>query len=179
MPSNSCCTGGSTGRHATPCRLGSPDERFTPDHRQVRGLRVRDGATDRVLVLYFRSVPHRFDNGLFRALRRRVAPEDRTDGARRRYSGGHRQGDQVGTRQEVLVTFDADRGVVLSNGTRAVVRYLNLVGDRYLELVDGPGSTRVLPGGAQIPVDRTAPALDLDLLLGGLKPVITGLNPHD
>ena len=81
--------------------------------------------------------------------------------------------------KKVLVTFDADRGVVLSNGTRAVVRYLNLVGDRYLELVDGPGSTKVLPGGAQIPVDRTAPALDLDLLLGGLKPVITGLNPHD
>jgi phospholipid/cholesterol/gamma-HCH transport system substrate-binding protein len=80
---------------------------------------------------------------------------------------------------KVLVTFDADRGVVLSNGTRAVVRYLNLVGDRYLELVDGPGSTRVLPAGAQIPVDRTAPALDLDLLLSGLKPVITGLNPHD
>ena len=80
---------------------------------------------------------------------------------------------------KVLVTFDADRDIVLSNGTRAVVRYLNLVGDRYLELVDGPGSTRVLPAGAQIPVDRTAPALDLDLLLGGLKPVITGLNPHD
>src|SRR6202000_1232045 len=80
--------------------------------------------------------------------------------------------------KKVLVTFDADRGVVLSNGTRAVVRYLNLVGDRYLELVDGPGSTKVLPGGAQIPVDRTAPALDLDLLLGGLKPVTTGLHPH-
>jgi phospholipid/cholesterol/gamma-HCH transport system substrate-binding protein len=59
------------------------------------------------------------------------------------------------------------------------VRYLNLVGDRYLELVDGPGSTRVMPAGAQIPKDRTAPALDLDLLLGGLKPVIQGLNPED
>jgi phospholipid/cholesterol/gamma-HCH transport system substrate-binding protein len=28
-------------------------------------------------------------------------------------------------------------------------------------------------------VERTAPALDLDLLLGGLKPVIRGLNPQD
>ncbi len=28
-------------------------------------------------------------------------------------------------------------------------------------------------------MDRTAPALDLDLLLGGLKPVIQGLNPQD
>ncbi|HZU49522.1 MAG TPA: MCE family protein [Mycobacterium sp.] len=80
---------------------------------------------------------------------------------------------------KVLVKFDADRSLVLTNGTRAVVRYLNLTGDRYLELVDGPGSTKVLPPGSQIPVDRTAPALDLDLLLGGLKPVITGLKPQD
>ena len=28
-------------------------------------------------------------------------------------------------------------------------------------------------------MERTAPALDLDLLLGGLKPVIQGLNPQD
>jgi phospholipid/cholesterol/gamma-HCH transport system substrate-binding protein len=81
--------------------------------------------------------------------------------------------------QKVLVTFDADRSIVLTDGTKAAIRYLNLVGDRYLELVDGPGSTRPLPPGAQIPVKRTAPALDLDLLLGGLKPVIKGLNPKD
>jgi phospholipid/cholesterol/gamma-HCH transport system substrate-binding protein len=81
--------------------------------------------------------------------------------------------------KKVVVTFDADRNVVLTTGARAMVRYLNLVGDRYLELVDGPGSTKVLPAGSQIPVDRTAPALDLDLLLGGLKPVIQGLNPQD
>jgi phospholipid/cholesterol/gamma-HCH transport system substrate-binding protein len=79
----------------------------------------------------------------------------------------------------VLVKFDADRDIVLTTGTKAVVRYLNLVGDRYLELVDGPGSTRVLAAGGQIPIDRTAGALDLDLLLGGLRPVIQGLNPQD
>jgi phospholipid/cholesterol/gamma-HCH transport system substrate-binding protein len=79
----------------------------------------------------------------------------------------------------VLVKFDADRNIVLTTGTKAAVRYLNLVGDRYLELVDGPGSTKILPTGSQIPMDRTAPALDLDLLLGGLKPVIQGLNPQD
>ncbi|MGV0713889.1 MCE family protein [Mycolicibacterium sp. XJ662] len=79
----------------------------------------------------------------------------------------------------VLVTFDADDEVVLTEGTRAAVRYLNLVGDRYMELVDGPGAAQVLPKGAQIPAQRTQPALDLDLLLGGLKPVIRGLNPDD
>ncbi|MBW0011608.1 MCE family protein [Mycobacterium sp.] len=81
--------------------------------------------------------------------------------------------------KKVVVNFDADRNVVLTEGTRAAVRYLNLVGDRYLELVDGPGSTRHLAAGGQIPVDRTAPALDLDLLLGGLKPVTQGLNARD
>jgi phospholipid/cholesterol/gamma-HCH transport system substrate-binding protein len=81
--------------------------------------------------------------------------------------------------KKVAVKFDADRGVVLTQGTRAGVRYLNLVGDRYLELVDGPGSTKRLPAGSQIPVDRTSPALDLDLLLGGLRPVIRGLNARD
>ena len=81
--------------------------------------------------------------------------------------------------KKVVIKFDADRSVVLTDGTKAAVRYLNLVGDRYLDLVDGPGSTRRLAAGAQIPVDRTAPALDLDLLLGGLKPVVQGLNAHD
>jgi phospholipid/cholesterol/gamma-HCH transport system substrate-binding protein len=79
----------------------------------------------------------------------------------------------------VLVTFDADRDVLLTTGTRLAVRYLNLVGDRYLELLDGPGSTRMQPAGSEIPIDRTEPALDLDLLLGGLKPVVQGLNPQD
>jgi phospholipid/cholesterol/gamma-HCH transport system substrate-binding protein len=80
---------------------------------------------------------------------------------------------------KVLVEFDADDDVALTWGSRAAVRYLNLVGDRYLELIIGPGSMGVLPAGSQIPVDHTMPSLDLDLLLGGLKPVIRGLNPRD
>lgn len=79
----------------------------------------------------------------------------------------------------VAVSFDTDRNVVLTGGTKAAVRYLNLVGDRYLELVDSPGSNKVQLPGSEIPADRTAPALDLDLLLGGLKPVIQGLDPQD
>ena len=80
---------------------------------------------------------------------------------------------------EVLVEFDADRDIKLTSGTRAAIRYLNLTGDRFVDLVDGPGSTKLMPAGSQIPLDRTEPALDLDLLLSGLKPVIQGLNPQD
>lgn len=81
--------------------------------------------------------------------------------------------------RNIQVDFDADKSIVLTTGTKAAVRYLNLTGDRYLELVDSPGSTRIMPAGSQIPLDRTLPALDLDLLLGGLKPLIRGLNPED
>jgi phospholipid/cholesterol/gamma-HCH transport system substrate-binding protein len=80
--------------------------------------------------------------------------------------------------KSVLVTFDADPNVRLTTGSRAAVRYLNLVGDRYLELIEGPYGTP-LPPGSVIPKERTESALDLDLLLGGLKPVIRGLNPQD
>jgi phospholipid/cholesterol/gamma-HCH transport system substrate-binding protein len=78
----------------------------------------------------------------------------------------------------VSVGFGADRDIVLTSGTTAAVRYLNLVGDRYLELLDSPGSTAIQPPGSVIPVDRTQSALDLDLLLGGLKPVVQSLNPQ-
>ncbi len=88
-------------------------------------------------------------------------------------------GVSLRTDKKALVKFDVDRGVVLTTGTRAIVRYLNLVGDRYLELTEGPGSTKVLPAGSEIGIDRTSPALDLDMLLGGLKPVTRGLNPQD
>jgi phospholipid/cholesterol/gamma-HCH transport system substrate-binding protein len=80
--------------------------------------------------------------------------------------------------KSVVVTFDAAPDVRLTTGTRAAVRYLNLVGDRYLELVDGHEGTPLSPGSV-IPKERTQAALDLDLLLGGLKPVIRGLNPQE
>ncbi|OBF28487.1 MlaD family protein [Mycobacterium sp. ACS4331] len=96
-------------------------------------------------------------------------------------------GVRVGTVQKltmqpdktIVVDFDVDRSLALTDGTRLAVRYLNLVGDRFLEVVDGAGPPGILPAGGRIPVDRTAPALDLDTLLGGLKPVIHGLNPQD
>src|SRR5262249_25374000 len=96
-------------------------------------------------------------------------------------------GIRVGTVERVqlredntaLVEFNTNRNIALTLETKVAVRYLNLTGDRYLQLTDSPGSTRILAPGSQIPEDRTTPALDLDLLLGGLKPVIQGLNPQD
>jgi phospholipid/cholesterol/gamma-HCH transport system substrate-binding protein len=76
----------------------------------------------------------------------------------------------------VDVAFDVNKRYQLYTSTRAVVRYENLVGDRYLELPSGPGELRKLPAGSTIPKQNTQPALDLDALLGGLKPVLKGLD---
>ncbi|MDJ0395321.1 MCE family protein [Rhodococcus sp. G-MC3] len=76
------------------------------------------------------------------------------------------------------VDFDVDAKYRLLTSSVATVRYENLVGDRYLELLEGPGGTDQLDGGATIPVEQTSPALDLDLLLGGFKPLLRGLDPE-
>ena len=77
----------------------------------------------------------------------------------------------------VAVAFSADDSVVLTEGTKALIRYDNLIGDRYVELQEGPGNLRRLDPRATIPVDRTAPALDLDALIGGFKPLFRALDP--
>jgi phospholipid/cholesterol/gamma-HCH transport system substrate-binding protein len=78
----------------------------------------------------------------------------------------------------VLVEFTASSSVVLTQGTKVVVRYENLVGDRYLALVEGPGDVKKLAPGQSIPVSNTLPALDLDALIGGLRPLFRALNPE-
>jgi phospholipid/cholesterol/gamma-HCH transport system substrate-binding protein len=74
------------------------------------------------------------------------------------------------------VEFGVDRQYTLYTSTRAVIRYENLVGDRYLEITSGPGELRKLPAGGTINSQHTQPALDLDALLGGLRPVLKGLD---
>ncbi|MGV0627115.1 MCE family protein [Mycolicibacter minnesotensis] len=77
----------------------------------------------------------------------------------------------------VTVDFSVDRGLTLTEGTRAAVRYENLIGDRYLSLEQGPGPVRTLQAGQTIPLDRTAPALDVDALIGGFRPLFRALDP--
>ncbi|GAA3435829.1 hypothetical protein GCM10018954_054360 [Kutzneria kofuensis] len=92
-------------------------------------------------------------------------------------------GIRVGTVEElsitdgnqVRVTFSAQRTVDLTTGTHAAVKYKNLVGGRYLELTAGDGPK--LPPDGTIPVSRTAPALDLDALFNGFKPLLAALSP--
>jgi phospholipid/cholesterol/gamma-HCH transport system substrate-binding protein len=78
------------------------------------------------------------------------------------------------------VDFDVDHSLPLYQSTTAQIRYLNLIGDRYMELRrgEGEGADRVLPPGGFIPLSRTQPALDLDALIGGFKPLFRALDPE-
>ncbi|BBX21036.1 mammalian cell entry protein [Mycolicibacter terrae] len=76
----------------------------------------------------------------------------------------------------VSVTFDVNKRYQLYDSTRALIRYENLVGDRYLEIASGAGDLRKLPPGGTIAREHTQPALDLDALLGGMRPVLKGLD---
>src|SRR5271165_1740484 len=82
--------------------------------------------------------------------------------------------------KRVRVDFNVDRSVPLYQSTTAQIRYLDLIGNRYLELKrgEGDGADRVLPPGGFIPLARTSPALDLDALIGGFKPLFRALDPQ-
>jgi phospholipid/cholesterol/gamma-HCH transport system substrate-binding protein len=77
---------------------------------------------------------------------------------------------------QAKVHFSVDRSLPLFEGTTASIRYLNLIGDRYMELKRGDSDKRLAAGGT-IPIERTEPALDLDALIGGFRPVFRALDP--
>ncbi|BBY46148.1 Mce family protein Mce3B [Mycolicibacterium celeriflavum] len=76
------------------------------------------------------------------------------------------------------VEFTADQSVVLTEGSRAVIRYDDLIGGRYLALEEGAGGIKKLEPGSTIPLARTSPALDLDALIGGFRPLFRALDPE-
>lgn len=77
------------------------------------------------------------------------------------------------------VTFKVDSGVRMTTASEAKIRFLNLVGDRYMALEQGTGAAeaKALPDGATIPVRNTEPALDLTVLFDGFKPLFAALTP--
>lgn len=77
----------------------------------------------------------------------------------------------------VAVAFSIDDSVTLTEGSRAAIRYENLIGGRYLAIEEGAGGVRKLADGSTIPLDRTAPALDLEALIGGFRPLFRALDP--
>lgn len=83
----------------------------------------------------------------------------------------------TGSDAEVGFTVRDDQP--LFTNTRALIRYQNLVGQRYLALMPSAGAARPLAEGALIPRERTEPSLDLSALLNGFEPLFSMLKPKD
>lgn len=81
--------------------------------------------------------------------------------------------------QRVIVDLKVDKSLPLYQSSGAQIRYANLIGERFVNLDRGAGegADRVLPAGGFIPLARTQPALDLDALIGGFKPLFKSLDP--
>jgi phospholipid/cholesterol/gamma-HCH transport system substrate-binding protein len=82
-----------------------------------------------------------------------------------------------GTHAQVKMSIAADQPVF--QNTRAVIRYQNLVGQRYFALVPGEGPATPLPAGGDIPLDRTQASLDLSALLNGFQPLYSVIRPAE
>ncbi|MGW0890816.1 MCE family protein [Saccharopolyspora sp. NPDC002578] len=76
-----------------------------------------------------------------------------------------------------VVSFEVLDDQPLPGGTRAAVRYADLLGSRFIALDAGDGGA-TLPAGATIPLERTRPALELTALMNGFKPLFDSLDPQ-
>jgi phospholipid/cholesterol/gamma-HCH transport system substrate-binding protein len=78
---------------------------------------------------------------------------------------------------EVSIAVLAKQPVLES--TKLVMRYQNLLGQRYLALVQDAERGPRLDPGATIPLARTSPGFDLTELLNGFRPLFEALRPDD
>ena len=75
--------------------------------------------------------------------------------------------------------MDVLKTSVLTQGTKATIKYRNLVGERYIALTQDVGGATPLRDGATIGLDHTQSALDLTVLFNGFKPLFAALSPKD
>jgi len=94
-------------------------------------------------------------------------------------------GVRVGTVKDIKIvkhdlaqiSFTVVKERSLPKSTHARLRYRNLIGQRYLDIVQGAGDPNdLLKNNGTIPQSQTANALDLTALFQGFQPLFTGLN---
>ncbi len=125
-----------------------------------------------------------------------------------RYAGvqvGSVTGVKLVNGTQALVSFNVDKSVPLTTQTTASINYRNLIGQRYLALGEltssgsnqtpakkgavttqlttassaQPSTGLALPPGSTIPLARTSPALNLNALFNGFRPLLQALSPDD
>ncbi|MFD3510028.1 MCE family protein [Nocardia sp. NPDC058666] len=76
------------------------------------------------------------------------------------------------------VSFIVQADQAVYGNTKALVRYQNLIGQRYVALAPGKdGNTEQLRSGATIPLANTEPSFDVSALLNGFQPMFQALEP--
>ncbi|MBH0781214.1 MCE family protein [Nocardia bovistercoris] len=85
---------------------------------------------------------------------------------------------ELDTRNDAKVTFIVQSDQTLYDDTKALVRYQNLIGQRYVALAPGKAaSSAPLKNNASIPLERTEPSFDISALLNGFQPLFQVLQP--
>jgi phospholipid/cholesterol/gamma-HCH transport system substrate-binding protein len=78
-----------------------------------------------------------------------------------------------------LVKFNVTKSNPMLSNTALELRYQNLLGQRYLSMVQPEDLGSVVKEGKTIPVANTDPGFDLTALLNGFRPLFEALNPDD
>lgn len=94
-------------------------------------------------------------------------------------SVGRVEGVNVNPDGKARVDFILSDDQKIYDNTTMVVRYQNLLGQRYLALVPGEGERVGLKPGAIVPASRTSPGFDLTALLNGFEPLFATIEPEE
>ncbi|GAA3008784.1 MCE family protein [Streptomyces fulvorobeus] len=87
---------------------------------------------------------------------------------------------EVADKRLAEVALAVREGRELPASVTASIKYLNMVGQRYVDLDQGVGPVgESFTAGSTIPLSRTTPALDLTQLFNGFQPLFEGLSPPD
>ncbi len=93
---------------------------------------------------------------------------------------GEVTGIHIYNHDHALVDFTVQSNIQLDSTVNAAIKYRNLVGQRYLDIAQGSGSTtQAWPANTMIGLDRTTPALDLTALFNGFQPLFKALDPGE
>lgn len=82
--------------------------------------------------------------------------------------------DLEGDRAKVTFEVDGDRPVTTT--TKAAVRYQNLLGQRYLELIQDEPAGTPLTSGSSFADERTVPSFDITTLFDGFQPIFETID---
>ncbi|GAB08482.1 Mce family protein [Gordonia araii NBRC 100433] len=85
--------------------------------------------------------------------------------------------DLHGAAARVLFTVTHDHQ--LEDNSQVAVRYQNLVGQRYLEIIRHEGAAARQAPATVIPAARTIPSFDVTSLFNGVAPLIGGIDPAE